>query len=140
MHAHVVTDSIDIFFFRKCKARSIQIAREKGRTNEVEGGRGSASRKRDRFSTYPRISWIDSSTFCRSERSDEQIVRKSWNAPFIGEECVLRETTDKYVASFSAIVRRGFLKRARNAIFIEENQEIALYVFSRGCLQLLFVS
>lgn len=48
-------------------------------------GRGSASRKRDRFSTYPRISWIDSFSFCRSERSDEQIVRKSWNALFIGE-------------------------------------------------------
>lgn len=55
------------------------------REGEEEGRGGSASRKRDRFSTYPRISWIDSSTFCRSERSDEQIVRKSWNAPFIGE-------------------------------------------------------
>jgi len=48
-------------------------------------GGGSASRKRDRFSTYPRIyRRIDSSSFCLSERSDG-IVRKSWNGPFIAQ-------------------------------------------------------
>lgn len=82
------------FFFRKCRAWSIQIVREKGRTDKEgtreerkrERERTNASRKQDRFSTYPRISWIDSSSFfCRFERSDEQIVRKSWNALFIRE-------------------------------------------------------
>lgn len=87
-------------------------------------GRGSASRKRDRFSTYPRISWIDSSTFCRSERSDEQIVRKSWNAPFIRGMRAARR-----LINMSLLFRQSrVLKHARNVIFIKENQEISLCV------------
>lgn len=140
MHAHVVTDSIDFFFFRKCKAWSIQIARGKVRADEKEGGEGAHPGSGIVFQPpYPRISWIDSSTFCRSERSDEQIVRKSWNASFIREGM----RAARRLINMSLLSRRsssaGFKPCAKRDIYRGKSGNLFVRFFLRGCLQLLSV-
>lgn len=108
--------------------------------HECEGeGKGAHPGSGIVFQRYPRISWIDSSTLCRSERSNEQIVRKSWNASFIREMRAAGR-----LINMSLLFRRssvaGFKACSKRDIYRGKSRNFFVRPFSsRGYLQSLSV-